>query len=634
MKRNDWIYILCIALYSFLFYEQSAGLNYLLFSIAVVAGLAAMRPEAIKTKHWKVSALLVIVSGIAVYLNGSRLAIGANITSLMLFSAQSAGPGTSLIVSFFLSICSIGGSYVFMIIDFFDRRSKKHEADISTGSPTSRRNSGRIWAVIVAVLIVLIFFVLYRSTNVLFKELTKHINLDWISWRWCFFTAIGAIAIYGVFYLRKFGGIGENSNNYKRNLDPPSAENTNWGDTLMSEDNERFLGILLLSLLNILVLFVNGVDVLFQFGDHTMPEGVTYTSYVHEGVGLLIVNVLLAMLLVLFFFRGRLNYNKSYNAIKILAIIWLAQNVLMLFFMAGRNNLYTEMFGMTYKRIGVYFYLLLTAIGATTTALKVWGKKTNTWLFRINTWLFFSVFVFSSLVSWSRFITWYSLYKSDYVNRAYLSSMSYQSLPYLVELNIHPGKFSQKDLNESYDDDDDDFLRMMDQMMNRKWTNYDEFSARLYKRLYIQLSEIRSEDWRSSTYHGQRIQNELMAYTYFGNDKVLYLQGSEVEEICYFPGFSMIERIELANNEVTGVGELALYPNLQEADLSVNQITSLNGIEKCRKLKYLNITGNEIHDFTPLLKVTTLVQLDVNNPYDPAVIKLKNSHPNPNLLIQ
>lgn len=633
MKRNDWIYILCIALYSFLFYEQTAGLNYLLFSIAVVAGLAAIRPEAIRTKHWKVSALLVLVSGLAVYLNGSRLAIGANITSLMLFSAQSAGPGTSVIVSFFLSVCSIGGSYVFMIIDFFDRRSKNNEVDMSTGAPSPKRNSGRIWAIIVAVLIVLIFFALYRSTNVLFKELTKHINLDWISWKWCFFTAIGAFVIYGIFYLRKFGGIGENSSNYKRNLDPPSAENSNWGDSLMSEDNERFLGILLFSLLNILVVFVNGVDLLFQFGDHTMPEGVTYTSYVHEGVGLLIVNVLLAMLLVLFFFRGRLNYNKSYNTIKILAIIWLAQNVLMLFFMAGRNNLYTEMFGMTYKRIGVYFYLLLTAIGAATTALKVRGKKTNTWLFRINTWLFFSVMVFSSLVSWSRFITWYSLYKSDYVNRAYLSSMSYQSLPYLVELNVHPEKFSQKDLNEQYDDDDA-FLRMMDQMMTRRWSNYNEFSTRLYNRLYIQLSETRAEDWRSGTYHGQRVQDELMSYTYFGNDKVLYLQGAEIQSIYYFPGFSMIERIELANNELTSIGELGLYPNLQEADLSANEISSLDGIEKCKKLKYLNIVGNEVHDFNPLLKVPALERLNVGNPSDPAVVKLKSNHPNPNLVIE
>lgn len=628
MKRNDWIYLLAIALYSFLFYQQGAGLNFLVFSIAVVAGLGLMRPSAIRTKHWMISALLVLVSGLAVYLNGSKLAIAANVTALMLFSAQSAAPGTSLVVSFFLSVCSVGGAYVFMIIDFFDRRAQR--AQTVPGEVAQKSVSGRFWAVMVAIVIVLIFFLLYRSTNVLFRELTKHINLDWISWRWCFFTLIGAVAVYGLFYLRKFGGIGENSNRYPRNLESGEAT-SNWGDSLMSEDNERFLGLLLFGLLNVLVLFVNGVDLLFQFGDQKLPEGITLTSYVHQGVGLLIVNVLLAMSLVLFFFRGRLNFNKSYGTLRILAVLWLFQNVLMLFFMAGRNNLYTELYGMTYKRIGVYFYLLLTAIGVATTAVKVFSRKTNTWLFRINTWLFYSVFVFASLVSWSRFVTWYSLYHSDYVNRAYLSSMNYQSLPYLVELNVHPEKFSQKELKESYDDDDD-LLRMMEQLSYRDWGSKNDFSVRIYRRVYQQLSETRSVDWRSQTYHGQRVHRELMAYPAFGTDKVLYLEYSDIHHIYYFPGFRMIERVNMANNSIRAVGELGQYPNLEEADLSNNRITSLSGIEKCQSLKMLDLRGNPVKDFKPLLALKNLGLLYVDVPTDPVILQLQKA--NPDLIIK
>lgn len=621
MKRNDWIYLLSIALYSFLFYEQSAGLNFLLFSIAVIVGLGAMRPDTIRKKHWLVSATLVLISGLAVYLNGSGLSIAANVTSLMLLSAQSAAPGTSMIISFFLSACTIGGSYVFIIIDFFERRALKNQ-----GEPAPKRNSGRVWAVIVAVIVLLLFFALYRSSNVLFKELTKHINLDWISWKWCLFTGVGAFAIYGILYLRKFGGIGENSTNYKRNLEQQTGESANWGDSLMSEDNERFLGVLLLGLLNVLVLFVNGVDLLFQFGDGKLPDGITYTSYVHQGVGLLIVNVLLAMLLVLFFFRGRLNYNRGYNLLRILAVLWLLQNVFMLFFMAGRNNLYTEMFGMTYKRVGVYFYLLLTAVGAITTAVKVYNRKTNTWLFRINTWLFFAVFVGSSLVGWPRFITWYSLYKSDYVNRAYLSSLSYQSLPYLVDLNVHPEKFSQRDLNEEYETDHDIF-DIYDQLMNRNWGNKNEFTIRLYRKVYEQLAASRNIDWRSSNWHVKRVQKELLAFPAFGDDKVLFLDYAGISEMYYFPGFSMIERIDAGTNSLTSVGELGKYPNLQEADLENNKLTSLEGIQKCNKLTYLNISGNDIKDFSPLLKVTSLQRLDVSNPQDVRLKSLKAARP-------
>jgi hypothetical protein len=628
MKRNDWIYLLAIAHYSFLFYQQGAGLNFLLFSIAIVAALGLMRPSAIRTKHWMISAVLVLVSGLAVYLNGSKLAIAANVTSLMLFSAQSAAPGTSLLVSFFLSVCSVGGAYVFMIIDFFDRRAQR--AQTVPGEEAQKRVSGRFWAVLVAIVIVLIFFLLYRSTNVLFRELTKHINLDWISWRWCFFTLIGAVAVYGLFFLRKFGGIGENSSRYTRNLAPGEAT-SNWGDSLMGEDNERFLGLLLFGLLNVLVLFVNGVDLLFQFGDQKLPPGITLTSYVHQGVGLLILNVLMAMLLVLFFFRGRLNFNKSYGTLRILAVLWLFQNVLMLFFMAGRNNLYTELYGMTYKRIGVYFYLLLTAIGVATIAVKVFSRKTNTWLFRINTWLFFSVFVFASLISWSRFVTWYSLYKSDYVNRAYLSSMNYQSLPYLVELNVNPEKFSQKELIESYDDDDD-LLRMMEQLSYRDWGNKNDFSVRIYRRVYQQLSATRSVDWRSRTFHGQRVHRELMAFPAFGTDNVLYLEYSDIHHIYYFPGFRMIERINMANNRIRSIGELGQYPNLEEADLSNNEITSLSGIEKCQSLKMLDLRGNPVNDLKPLLALKNLGLLYVDVPMDPVIFEMQKT--NPNLIVK
>lgn len=625
MKRNDWIYILGIAVYSILFYEQSAGLNFFLFTIFIVVALGAMRPSAIKTRHWIVSAILALVSGFAVYLNSSALAITANISALMLFSAQSVLPGSSMLISFFLSACTVGGSYVFMIIDFFDKRASRHATDAPA---TERRNSGRMWATIAAIIIVIVFFALYRGSNVLFKELTKHINLDWISWKWCVFTTIGAVAVYGIMYVRKIGGIGDGSQAYSRTLKPKEDDTAapGWFDSLMQEETERYLATLLLVLLNIMVLFVNGGDLLFLLGEQSLPAEITYTSYVHQGVGLLVINVLLAMLLVLYFFRGRLNFNKSYKLISILAVLWLLQNVAMLFFTAARNNMYTEMFGMTYKRIGVYFYLLLTAIGVITTVIKVMQRRTNTWLYRINTWMFFSVFVFSSLVSWSRFITWYSLYKSDYVNRAYLSTMSYQSLPYLVDLNLNPDKFSQKELNEDYDTSDD-VVHMVDLMMSRNWGRKTEYSVRLYRRIYDHLGESRNVDWRSSVYHSRRVSEELKSMKQFGKDKVLFLDYCETNAIYYYNGFANIERLEIGHSNITNVGELGRYPNLQEADLSFNLLDSLSGIEKCQKLRWLNIRGNTLQDFSPLLKMPNLKTVQVANPKDPRLDALKKARP-------
>ena len=39
MKKNDWILLISVVLYSFLFYNQFAGINYLIFNIALITGL-------------------------------------------------------------------------------------------------------------------------------------------------------------------------------------------------------------------------------------------------------------------------------------------------------------------------------------------------------------------------------------------------------------------------------------------------------------------------------------------------------------------------------------------------------------------------------------------------------------------
>ena len=39
MKRNDWILLIAVAAYSFLFYEQSPGINFLIFTIVLLACL-------------------------------------------------------------------------------------------------------------------------------------------------------------------------------------------------------------------------------------------------------------------------------------------------------------------------------------------------------------------------------------------------------------------------------------------------------------------------------------------------------------------------------------------------------------------------------------------------------------------
>ncbi len=98
-----------------------------------------------------------------------------------------------------------------------------------------------------------------------------------------------------------------------------------------------------------------------------LPEEVTYTEFVHQGVNVLIISVVLAIAMVMYFFRGNLNFLSNSQRLTYAAYVWIVQNAVLMVATAVKNTEYIERFGLTHKRIGVYVYLLLTLIGACTT---------------------------------------------------------------------------------------------------------------------------------------------------------------------------------------------------------------------------------------------------------------------------
>ena len=63
---------------------------------------------------------------------------------------------------------------------------------------------------------------------------------------------------------------------------------------------------------------------------------------------------------MLYYFRGRLNYHSKNKTLKLLAYVWIAQNIFMILSTAYRNNMYIEESGISYKKIGLYVYLMLS----------------------------------------------------------------------------------------------------------------------------------------------------------------------------------------------------------------------------------------------------------------------------------
>lgn len=432
MKKNDFFLILGTFLYSYLFYEQQPGINFLLFSILLTGFLLITNPSLIKNKLWLAAAAGTLFSGFCVGWHGSLLAVIANIISLSVLSGLSVAPQSSFIISLLFSAYSYISSPVFMQMDEMARRQKRREAS----GGTDKRLMKWMTLGVAPLAVALTFLFLYRAANPVFDLYVSQIKLDFISIQLIFFTLGGFCLLYGFLYHRRIPVIARADEAAGNDLFPFSEWNNYGIRKYLSLPMEYKSGIVLFGLLNLLLFTVNIIDVEFLYMRLDLPKGLSYSQFLHQGVWALILSVILAAAIILFYFRGELNFQKN-TALRVLTYIWIAQNIFMVCSTAWRNGLYIQHDDLTYKRIGVYFYLGLTVIGLLFTTIKVARKKTNWYLFRANSWAFYAVLIFSCFINWPALVASYNvrsaIAKHENLYQPYLLDLSFHTLPYLAE---------------------------------------------------------------------------------------------------------------------------------------------------------------------------------------------------------
>ena len=195
MKKNDWILTTATAIYSYLFYKQSFGINFLIFSAVMIILLLIRNREVLKNRNWIFVALGTLISAFCIAYYGNGLSFIANLISLGILSAYSFYPKTSVITSLLFSIYSFLSSFVFVILDAITRNQNKPE------KPEGRSGGVKFLLYAIPFLIVMVFFFMYKASNPLFDNFTKKINLDFISLSWMLFTFGGFFLVYGFLFV-------------------------------------------------------------------------------------------------------------------------------------------------------------------------------------------------------------------------------------------------------------------------------------------------------------------------------------------------------------------------------------------------------------------------------------------------
>jgi hypothetical protein len=404
-------------LFNLVFWNEKLAINTVLFDAFLLSALFFLYPQARKhaSVNWLLLGHLVCLAMVVVH-NTDLSKIAFVITGLLLAGFAEYAHRSVWFAggSIFMNMVMVAASFVEPIR--FNR-----------GPAIKRRSLSRVIRfAIFPIILLIVFFCIYLGANNVFSDIAGRIGaqlelffnhfFDFFSWERSLFLLLGLLITgtillkskldyFSVREARLHDGLQRSRkslNQRKKGAFFQVIEMImgRMASGVMALKNENTTGIISLVLLNILLLVVNIIDVNFLWIHFQYKEGEPIYKMVHEGTELLIVSIVLAMAILLFFFKGNLNFYRRNKWLKYGAYAWIIQNAMLVSSVFLRDYYYILRHGLAYKRIGVLFFLLMVLVGLTTVFFKIWNRKTNYFLFRVNAWAGIVVLVLATTIHW------------------------------------------------------------------------------------------------------------------------------------------------------------------------------------------------------------------------------------------
>jgi hypothetical protein len=437
-------------LFNIIFWQEKIALNALLFDVFILVSVFYLYPAAFTKPAMKWLLLAHIVTLVTLVVHNtvlSKLAFSTTLLLVVVFTQF-------LHRSVWYAAASAIGNYLLFAFSFLEdiNRIKKGEIK-SVGIRKALRFS------IIPLMIVAVFFLIYSFSNTVFKDVVNSMGIalqhffsrffDWFNWQRFGFLMLGLFITGGLLLKMKSNFFAEkefpkhndlyrtkhNLNRWKQTamFDILSLFMGRFANGIMALRNENTVGIISLVMLNALLLFINGIDITYVWFGFSYTPNINLTQYVHEGTGMLIFSIVLAMFVLLFFFRGNLNFYKKNKWLRYGAYGWILQNAVLVISVLLRDYYYIVHMGLAYKRIGVLVFLLMVLMGLITVFIKIHQRKTAYYLWRVNGWFAVLLLVAASCVHWDETIAGYNLAHKNTVSLdiKFLLSLSDKALPVL-----------------------------------------------------------------------------------------------------------------------------------------------------------------------------------------------------------
>lgn len=413
MKKHQFIFV-CSLIFTLLFYDQSVGLNMSIFGLVLTGFICYFFQDRFTSRTHLVLVVASVLSCISFAWYGDFVSFLALALSVCFLQFKTQEKELKILqvfpIAFINGITSLGRMLMFS--QWLPKREVK-----------SNFAKKLIAYFVIPTVFVTLFFTVYAFGSDHFSSLFTDYTLDLNIWQLILITLLGFYISFTfwnywvpeVFY--------EKNSLLANDFQDENAIRNDRTFSFLDIDFERKSGEITLFLLNVLILVFIVTYNYEQFFE--VVEKSKLSAATHERVNAVIFSIVMAVGVIMFYFKGGFNFDKKAKNLKRLSKIWILLNGILIISTIIKNSEYVSFFGLTYKRLGVYAFLILAIIGLLFTFLKITKQKANAYLFNQMVWYFYGTILLCSYVNWGNLITNYNISVNKGVEPMFLSSLNF-----------------------------------------------------------------------------------------------------------------------------------------------------------------------------------------------------------------
>lgn len=413
MKKHQ-IILASSLIFTLLFYNESAGVNLAIFGLLLTGLICYLFQDRFTDRSHLILVVTSVLSCLAFAWYGdfvSFLALAMSVLFLQFRTQESQLKVIQVFPLVFLNAFTSLGR-IFMFSQWLPER-KIH----------NNFAKKLVAYFIIPAIFIIVFFAAYSFGSTHFSSLLTDYTLD------IDIVQVILIGILGFYISFSFWNYWVPDVSYEKNelLDNDFsnvAEIKNQNTfSFLDLDFERKSGEITLVLLNFMLLVFIVTYNYEQFFE--VVKQTNLSADTHDRVNSVIFSIIMAVGVIMFYFKGGFNFDSKAIWLKKLAKIWIVLNGLLIVSAIIKNSEYISVFGLTYKRLGVYAFLILAIIGLVYVFFKITKQKTNAYLINQMVWYFYGTVLLCSFVNWGNLITNYNISVNKSVEPIFLSGLNF-----------------------------------------------------------------------------------------------------------------------------------------------------------------------------------------------------------------